>query len=122
MKIGAMRALAMAALLCTFACSSKGESVAAGTAIAEGEELSPAQLYQRKCASCHGAGGAGDGQLASAFPTVGDLRSAAIQDRYDDDGLATIMTRGIRRMPPVRGLSDAEVQALTEHVRGLRAE
>lgn len=122
MKTGLWSLALVALISITTACSSKGESAARAASAEPAEELSPAQLFQRKCASCHGATGVGDGQLATAFPSVSDLTSAAVQSRYSDEELSTVITRGIRRMPPVRGLSEGEISALIGHVRSLAAQ
>ena len=118
MKIGIV-SLVLGALLVS-GCSSSGASADASTDTeTAASSLSPAQLFQRRCASCHGAGGRGDGQLSSAYPMVADLTSHGVQDRLSDEDIAGVIRDGVRRMPPVRGISDEEIQAIISHVRTL---
>lgn len=86
---------------------------------AQSEPIDGARLYQRRCATCHGAMGAGDGPSAAAYPQVSDLRSRQVQSRHSDEELAEIITNGYRRMPRVGGLSGAERSAIVAYVRTL---
>lgn len=91
----------------------------AAVAQAESEPIDGARLYQRRCATCHGARGAGDGPSSAAYPQVSDLRSPQVQSRHSDDELAEIITDGYRRMPRVGGLNRDERSAIIAYVRTL---
>lgn len=112
----ALRVVLCATLLLLSVGCSKKEPVATDAAPAE-FGLSGEQVYARRCASCHGAGGKGDGPLARNYPRVGDLTSSEVQDAHTDEGLQEIMQRGFRRMPPVRNLTTPELELLVEQVR-----
>ena len=77
------------------------------------------RLFQRRCAACHGALGKGDGPASMMQPA--DLTQPALQQRLSDADLAGVMRQGKGKMPPVSGLTDEEVAALTAFVRSLGA-
>lgn len=106
-------------LLLSFGCSrdSSGEASTSGASEA-GFGLSAEQVYARRCASCHGPAGKGDGPLSRNYSRVGDLSGAVVQ-AYSDAELEDIMRKGIRRMPPVRNLINPEVELLVGYVRVL---
>lgn len=78
-----------------------------------------ARLFQRRCASCHGAQGRGDGPSA-ALVSPADLTSPVLQERLTDDGIARLLAEGQGAMPPFASLTSAEVDGLIRHVRSLR--
>jgi mono/diheme cytochrome c family protein len=91
------------------------------------DDRSPAALYARFCAGCHGANGAGDGPNAQHLPVPPAVHrsSAAMAARPDDalfDAIAgggAIMNRS-PRMPAFGGvLSPAEVRSLVRYIREL---
>lgn len=106
--------------LALMACSNKQSATPAAE---DGEPqafgLSAEQVYARRCASCHGPAGKGDGPLARNYPRVGDLSNPATQAAHTDEGLEEIITRGFRRMPPVRHLTTPELKLLVEYTRVL---
>lgn len=57
--------------------------------------------------------------MSPTFANVSDLTDPKIQAAHSDDELRTIITKGFKRMPPVRNLSDPELNALISHVRVL---
>lgn len=118
MKASLLSVLLLAMLMGTSACSKKDADDATPSEPAE-FGLSAEQVYARRCASCHGSGGKGDGPLSRNYPRVGDLSSAQVQDAHSDEGLQEIMQRGFRRMPPVRNLTTPELRLLVEQVRKL---
>lgn len=74
-----------------------------------------ARVFAERCASCHGPGGAGDGELAlsGAIPAPGDFtRPEAARGQSPQQWLATIRDGRIEAlMPPWRdSLSDAELR------------
>ena len=84
-------------------------------------------LYARLCASCHGAGGKGDGPNATNLPVQPAVHSSgeAMSARPDDSLFDTIASGGavMNRSPrmPAFGatLSAAEIRALVRHIRTL---
>lgn len=104
----------LATLFLTVACSKKNKQRAD-----DGEPLSGERVFARQCASCHGPAGEGDGPMSPTFAHVSDLTDQNVQEKHSDDDLRTIITKGYKRMPPVRNLSDAELDALIGHVRVL---
>jgi mono/diheme cytochrome c family protein len=84
--------------------------LSAGAGNAQGlEEMTGAQLYQRFCSACHGAGGHGDGPVAGSFRTlIPDLTRISQRSggRFPGDrilaivdGRADIAAHGSRAMP-----------------------
>ncbi|MCU0797659.1 MAG: cbb3-type cytochrome c oxidase subunit II [Akkermansiaceae bacterium] len=80
-------------------------------------------LFAVHCAVCHGAGGRGDGPLAMRFAKPpADLAQGPVVYAQGPDGIERVIRWGIpgTDMPGHETLSDAEVLALAEWVRGLR--
>ncbi|MCK5484306.1 MAG: cytochrome c [Gemmatimonadetes bacterium] len=80
-----------------------------------------AELYAKHCANCHGAEGAGDGSLASAFtPPPTDLTDAEPMAELKDETILEAMSAGKGIMPGLgSALSAEEYQAVLEFVRTL---
>lgn len=86
-------------------------------------------LYESRCATCHGASGAGDGPAgAGLVPRPRDLRDAVWQQRVTDAHLDRVITGGglavgqSALMPPSPDLRGRpELAALRAHVRALSA-
>jgi mono/diheme cytochrome c family protein len=96
------------------------------------------ELYARYCTSCHGDSGRGDGPVAHVLnPRPADLTQSTLSvaeliERID--GQRVVMAHGPRAMPvwgeifsaelvsesKARAIVALRLQALTEHVRGLR--
>jgi mono/diheme cytochrome c family protein len=92
-----------------------------------GEPPDGALLYAHWCASCHGAGGKGDGPNANALPVKpAEHASRQLMAVRSDDALydtiaggGAIMNRS-PRMPAFGGtLSEGEIRALVAHIRTL---
>lgn len=79
--------------------------------------VSPERIYARRCASCHGPEGKGDGPMSPTFANVSDLSDERVQSRHSDEDLKVIITKGYKRMPPVRNLSNPQLEALITQVR-----
>ncbi len=78
-----------------------------------------AALYKAKCATCHGADGAGQTPAGKSLK-VGDLRSADVQKMSDGD-LTGVISDGKGKMPAFKGtLSAAEIGALVAFIRKLK--
>ena len=78
-----------------------------------------ADLYKAKCASCHGASGAGDTAIGKNLK-LKDLSSAEVQKQSDAE-LATIIEKGKKPMPPYEGkLTKDQIQELVKYIRTLK--
>jgi mono/diheme cytochrome c family protein len=106
-------ALAMATMACT-------PSSAPGSVVTQ-EPVDGARLFQRQCATCHGARGAGNGPSAP-MSGAADLSDPAYQERTTDAEIAQVIREGRGLMPPWGHLNDAQVDALVAFVRTLADE
>lgn len=87
----------------------------------------PAALYLRRCAVCHGARGGGDGPNARFLPVqpTAHADSALMSARTDDELFDTIFAGGYvmnrsNRMPPYgHTLSRAQIWTLVHYLRAL---
>jgi mono/diheme cytochrome c family protein len=82
------------------------------------------ELYERRCAVCHGPAGRGDGVAATSMqPAPRDLTLDSWQARVSDEQLRHVIKRGgtaaglSANMPPHGDLSDDEIQTLVTYVR-----
>jgi mono/diheme cytochrome c family protein len=78
-------------------------------------------LYDRLCASCHGATGAGNGPAAAAFKTAPtNFLDAKFQKERSDEQLTIAVTQGKPPMPGYgKQLSPAQVKSLVAYIRQL---
>lgn len=77
-------------------------------------------VYDKKCASCHGANGEGKPALAKALKVeMRDLGSKEVQAKTDAE-LKKDSVEGIGKMKAVTGMSDQEVKDLIEFMRSLK--
>jgi cytochrome c oxidase subunit 2 len=76
--------------------------------------------YDKLCASCHGADGAGSPAMAQAFGDANlDLTGPQVAGRKDEE-LVKIIAEGKGKMPAAgKSLSPAEQQAVIAYVRSL---
>jgi len=80
-----------------------------------------ATLYKSKCASCHGADGAGTTPAGKAMK-VRDLRSDEVQKQTDIE-LTKVISGGKGKMPAYgKQLTTAQVQDLIAFLRTLKAK
>ena len=78
-----------------------------------------ADLYKTKCATCHGASGAGDTAMGKNLK-VRDLSSADVQKQSDSE-LTNIIKNGKGKMPKYDGkLTDAQIADLVKYIRSLK--
>lgn len=78
-----------------------------------------AATYKAKCASCHGADGAGQTTMGKKF-NLRDLGSADVQKQTDAQ-LTAITTDGKGKMPAYKGkLTDAQIKELVAFMRSLK--
>lgn len=76
-------------------------------------------LYKAKCASCHGADGAGQTAMGKKL-NLRDLGSPEVQKQTDAE-LYAWTAEGKGKMPAYKGkLSDAEIKALVAFMRTLK--
>lgn len=74
-------------------------------------------LYKQKCASCHGADGAG--AMAKKMGSR-DLNSDEVQKMSDKD-LATVISTGKGKMPGYKGkLTDDQINDVVKHIKTLK--
>jgi mono/diheme cytochrome c family protein len=110
---------------------------AVGAAWAQGEWKAPADAKNMKnpvkgvgtakksvetnCASCHGAGGKGDGAAAAALPPPkpADWTSAKVQSQTDGEIFWKI-TNGRGAMPPWKHLPEKERWSIVNYIRTLK--
>lgn len=80
------------------------------------KETAGSVAWRARCASCHGAGGRGDGpEGASLKPT--DLTDAAWQASRDDAAIRSAILEGKNGRMPKFALPDDVVGALVAHIR-----
>ena len=83
-----------------------------------------AQVFAAACARCHGPGGQPDPGMVAKLG-VKDLTSPELQARLSDADIRTQIVRGSKnkQMPSFDGaLTDAQLEAVIEHVRKLRSK
>lgn len=95
-----------------------------------GDPAKGKNLYANYCASCHGAGGKGDGLAAAGLnPKPQDLTNAAYVSKLTDKYLEDIIKKGgagvgkSALMPPwAAALKDGEVRNVIAYIRNLAKE
>jgi mono/diheme cytochrome c family protein len=111
------RPVALAAVLAGGVCLAAGAAkpdAAAGKA-----------LYDRECASCHGATGKGDGDDAAYFTTKPpNFTAPAVLSKRSDDFLAAVITeggpsKGLSKDMPATKLSAGDVKSVVAYLRQL---
>ena len=80
---------------------------------------SGADLFKAKCASCHGASGAGDTAMGKSMK-LKDLGSAEVQGQSDAD-ITNVIANGKKPMPGYKGkLTDDQITDLVKYLRTLK--
>ena len=80
-----------------------------------------AEIYKAKCASCHGADGAGQTKAGIALKAR-DLRSPEVQKQTDAE-LLKVTADGQKKMPAYKKkLSVADLTSLVAYIRGMAAK
>jgi mono/diheme cytochrome c family protein len=72
------------------------------------------EIYVQHCERCHGRFGA---PARDTTPPPADLSAPDLQRGVSDVGIATVVRRGHRPMPPVADLDDRDAKALVAFVR-----
>ena len=82
--------------------------------------MSAAELYNKKCASCHGKDGRAK-TFKGKFKHARDLTDPEWQDKASDERIFNSIMNGKDKMPAFgKKLSEPEINALVTYVRGLR--
>jgi len=77
-------------------------------------------VYDKKCATCHGASGEGKEAMAKMLKVeLRHLGSKEVQGKKDEE-LHKDITEGTGKMKPVKGLTDAELTNLLAYLRTLK--
>lgn len=80
---------------------------------------SGADVFKAKCASCHGASGAGDTAMGKSMK-LKDLGSAEVQGQSDAD-LTNVIANGKKPMPGYKGkLTDDQISDVVKYLRTLK--
>ncbi|MCO6431924.1 MAG: cytochrome c [Deltaproteobacteria bacterium] len=86
-------------------------------------------LFAQRCATCHGALGAGDGPVAQSLPPESkprNLNEGAFKFATDDAKMKELLQKGGAAvglnplMPPTVGLSDADLENIIAFVHSLK--
>ena len=84
-----------------------------------------AATWSDLCAKCHGEDGKGDTKMGHKL-SIKDFTDASVQAGFtDEDGFKAIKDgvtdkNGKSRMKPIEGLTDGEIKAMVNYVRGLK--
>ena len=82
--------------------------------------------WDDNCAKCHGADGKGDTRMGHKL-SIADFTDAKVQAQFTDEQAFAAVKEGLKdkggktRMKAIDGLSDDEIKALVEYVRGLKS-
>jgi len=89
------------------------------------------QLYTERCATCHGAEGAGDGPVALSLPPEmkpQNLKTGIMKFAADDAKMKELLKKGggavglNALMPPQADLSDADIDSVIAFVKTLHVK
>jgi len=86
--------------------------------------VDPGQNWEKLCVKCHGADAKGDTKMGKKLD-IKDLTDAKFQASFTDDQAFKAIKEGIKdgdkiKMKAVEGLSDDEIKAIVQHVRGFK--
>lgn len=85
-----------------------------------GDAVAGKAVFVKKCKTCHGDTGEGNPGMAKALKLeFKPLGSEEVQKNSDAD-LKKIITEGMGKMKPVKGLGDKEVDDVIAYVRSLK--
>ena len=86
----------------------------------------PNPKWDDNCAKCHGPDGKGDRPMGKKLH-IADFTDASVQAKFTDEQAFTAIKEGLKdkdgktRMKAIDGLSDDEIKALVQYVRGLKS-
>lgn len=87
---------------------------------AKGDAAAGKLVYDKKCATCHGAAGEGKDSIAKMMKVeLRHLGSKEVQAKNDAD-LSKVVTEGTGKMKPVKGLTEADLANLSAYLRTLK--
>jgi cytochrome c553 len=95
-----------------------GSAITAWAADAKGN-------WEDNCAKCHGTDGKGDTKMGGKL-RIKDFTDSAVQAQFADADAFKAVKEGLKdkdgklRMKAIEGLSDDEITALVQYVRGLK--
>ncbi len=82
--------------------------------------------WDDNCAKCHGADGKGETKMGKKLD-IKDFTDVKVQAGFTDDEAFKAVKEGLKdkdgkmRMKAIDGLSDDEIKALVQYVRGLKS-
>jgi len=100
-------------------------TIALGTAALVSARAGDAkEIYEKSCAKCHGADGAGKTKMGEKLG-IKDLTDAKVQDGFKDEEAFKAIKEGIKKddkklMKAAEGLPDDDIKALVKLVRGFK--
>ena len=90
-----------------------------GVAAAAGDAAAGKEVFAKKCASCHGAGGEGKDAIAKMMKVeMKQLGSKEVQAKSDAE-LSKISKEGVGKMKPTTGLTDKDPADIVAYLRTL---
>ena len=94
----------------------------ATAAFAAGDAKAGKEVFTKKCASCHGAGGEGKESVAKMLKVeLHPLGSKEVQAKSDAD-LKKIVLEGTGKMKPVTGVDAKSADDVVAYLRTLKAK
>src|SRR5215831_2712112 len=102
-------------------------AVALGFAAAmTGSAAEAKENWEKLCVKCHGPDGKGQTKMGQKLG-IKDMTDAKVQAGFKDEEAFKALKEGLKDadgkvlMKPVEGLSDDEIKALVQYVRGLKS-
>ena len=118
MKLALLPAASALALTVGLAAITPGTSVVQDDKNSGAELQSSAELYLKKCASCHGKDGKAK-TFKAKFNSARNLTDPAWQADVSDERIFNSITNGRGKMPSFgKKLSESEINSLVAYVRG----
>jgi len=82
------------------------------------------QIFDNKCAKCHGEDGKGDTKMGKKAGAK-DFTDAQVQAKLEDEAMAKAIKEGVKdgdktKMKAFADLTDAQIQALVAYVRAFK--
>ncbi|MCL6565631.1 MAG: cytochrome c [Acidobacteriia bacterium] len=88
----------------------------------KGDAKAGKEVYDKKCATCHGPNGEGKPALAKALKVeIRHLGSKEVQAK-SDEVLAKESSEGVGKMGPVKGLTEKDIADVVAYIRSLKKE